>query len=525
MRILIFHGYLLSGTGSNVYTARLCEALVRLGHEVHLLSQDRRAGEQPFVDAVGEWEGGRLELRRIREPVRVTVYRPDIGSLLPVYVLDRYEGFEARSFLDTSDAEVERYLAANVAAVRELRALAEPDVALANHLVMGPVILARGLEGSVPYAVKIHGSALEYTVKPAPDRFLGLAREGLAGASAVLVGSAHTARSLWEALGDRRVQSITRLGPPGVDVALFRPLEEEDGLDAGGCLERLRGGLRAEACARAGGARGGDDFARDAAAAAAALERVDPAAGPVVSFVGKLIVSKGVDLLLAAWPLVLQRRPEAHLVVVGFGAYRRGLEELAGALGAAGLERAREIARLGRRLEGGEDGKPLRHLLAFLDGLSGEEAERYRRAATGLEQSVSFTGRLDHADLALLLPASQAVVVPSTFPESFGMIAAEASACAALPVSAGHSGLLEVSNVLAAALPEAARPWLSFALDDRAVPAIAARVLAWLDAPEELRAATRAALVRTVRERFSWEGVARSVIAAARGELDELLAP
>ena len=43
---------------------------------------------------------------------------------------------------------------------------------------MGPVILARALAGEVPYAVKIHGSALEYTVKPQPERFLGLARRG-----------------------------------------------------------------------------------------------------------------------------------------------------------------------------------------------------------------------------------------------------------------------------------------------------------------------------------------------------------
>ena len=41
VRILIFHGYLLAGTGSNVYNARLAEALVRLGHEVHLLCQER----------------------------------------------------------------------------------------------------------------------------------------------------------------------------------------------------------------------------------------------------------------------------------------------------------------------------------------------------------------------------------------------------------------------------------------------------------------------------------------------------
>ena len=37
----IFHGYLLRGTGSNIYNANLARALAALGHEVHLFCQDR----------------------------------------------------------------------------------------------------------------------------------------------------------------------------------------------------------------------------------------------------------------------------------------------------------------------------------------------------------------------------------------------------------------------------------------------------------------------------------------------------
>ncbi len=147
-----------------------------------------------------------------------------------MYVADRYEGLEARTFADCSDAEVAHYIDANVAAVREVAARVRPDLALANHLVMGPVILARALAArsvgeAVPYAVKVHGSALEYTVKPHPERFLDPAREGLAGARAVLVGSRHTAASLWDALADPSLQGRTRLGPPGVDVERFVPRE------------------------------------------------------------------------------------------------------------------------------------------------------------------------------------------------------------------------------------------------------------------------------------------------------------
>ncbi|MFI5005123.1 MAG: glycosyltransferase, partial [Solirubrobacterales bacterium] len=229
MRIMIFHGYLLEGTGSNVYNARLARALVGLGHEVHLLCQDRHPERQPFVDAVGDWEGGALQVRSLRGPGRCTVYRPDIGNLLPVYVEDRYEGIEARAFARCSEQEVARYVEANVAAVRELAERVRPQIALANHLVMGPAILARALAaGGTPYAVKVHGSALEYTVKPNPERFLGYAREGLRAAAGILVGSRHTALSLWEALGDPTVVERTRLGPPGVDVARFRPRSERE---------------------------------------------------------------------------------------------------------------------------------------------------------------------------------------------------------------------------------------------------------------------------------------------------------
>src|SRR5206468_1142961 len=81
------------------------------------------------------------------------------------YVADTYEGIEARPFAELGPEELDAYLEANVAAVREVIVRARPDVALANHLVMGPVVLARGLsEAGVPYAVKVHGSALEYAV-------------------------------------------------------------------------------------------------------------------------------------------------------------------------------------------------------------------------------------------------------------------------------------------------------------------------------------------------------------------------
>ena len=47
MRVLIFHGYLLRGTGSNEYNAALGEAFARNGHEVDMISQDRAPSSSP----------------------------------------------------------------------------------------------------------------------------------------------------------------------------------------------------------------------------------------------------------------------------------------------------------------------------------------------------------------------------------------------------------------------------------------------------------------------------------------------
>jgi glycosyltransferase involved in cell wall biosynthesis len=471
VRILILHGYLLRGTGSNIYNASLARALARLGHEVHLLCQERH------------WD----------PPEGVTVHNPDIGRILPVYVADRYEGFDAKPYPDLTDAELDHYIDANVAAVRAAPAC---DVALANHLVMNPAILARGLPDGTPFAIKVHGSALEYTVRRHPERFVPYALEGVRAAASVLVGSRHTAESLWEVLPDEpSLPERTRLGPPGVDVHAFRP----GTADLAGLADRLDSG---EAAAW-GGERGAGE----------ALRSLDPERDRIVSFVGKLIVSKGVDLLLAAWPLVVGEVPEARLVIVGFGTYRDALGRFVEALRRRDLDELREIAARGRELEGGPPGE-LRHLRAFLDRVDAD----WLRAAPAAAECVHFTGRLEHDDLPALLPACEAQVMPSTFPEAFGMVAAEAAACGVLPVSAGHSGMAEVTATLAPALPEELRPLLSFEVGPRAVDQIAEKLVAWLTLDLAERERARSALAAEAARRYSWESVAEGVIAAAQAD-------
>jgi glycosyltransferase involved in cell wall biosynthesis len=510
VKVLVFHGYLLRGTGSNVYNASLAQALVGLGHEVHLLCQDRGAATLPWVDRVGRWEDGELRVEPAEGksgsaagPGTVTAYLPEIGGMLPVYVFDHYEGFSVKTFAELSEAELDAYLEANVEATRDVIASAGGvDAALANHLVMGPLILARA---GVPFAAKVHGSALEFTVRPNP-RFLPHAEEGMRSAAAVLVGSRHTAESLWETLPDLDLPAKTRLGPPGVDTALFAPAPLPEALSG------VRG--LAEAISTRERSAG---WGQDSAAAAAALERWAAARGPRVLFVGKLIGTKGLDLLLAAWPLVRRANPDARLLVVAFGEGREAFESLLAALDAGDLVAAREIADRGIVSVDAEL-IPLRMLGSFLS----EAPAGYADAARAAAGSILFAGGLDHDEVARVMPAADALVFPSTFPEAFGMVGAEAAASGVLPVSADHSGAREVSRALAPSLPGEARELLSFPLGDGAVEAIADRLTRWLALDPDLRSRAGAALAARAHELWGWESVARGVLAASEGRVEEL---
>ena len=207
---------------------------------------------------------------------------------------------------------------------------------------MGPVILARALER--PRALRREGARQRARVHGAPPpRALPRARRGrgCAGASAVLVGSRHTAESLWEVMDD---PDLPGAHPPGAARGGRAPVPAPS---AGGGRRgpRTAGGARWRAPRPPAGA-GSRVPPRPCA-------RSTPPATAIVGYVGKLIVSKGVDLLLAAWPLVVAEVPDARLCVVGFGTYREGLARIVAALGAADLDALGEVAARGRELEGG----------------------------------------------------------------------------------------------------------------------------------------------------------------------------
>jgi glycosyltransferase involved in cell wall biosynthesis len=409
VRVLLWHGYLLGGTGSNVYTRALAREWSLAGHDVTVVCQERHPEEYDLGGA------------------RVVV--PELpGGLLPTFILDRYEGLEARLLVDFTVQERDVYVEANATALREL---APADLVFANHVLLGaPVGAASGMR----FRVKAHGSELEYAMRGRPD----LARWGaqtLAGAEVVYAGSLHIRDVLDEVVGHiDRVEIV----PPGVDVEEFRPEPREEALAA--LVEEARrdpddGDERHPDPGNAD--RFAEFFARDE---------------PTVVYLGKLIENKGVHVLLEALADL-----DARAVVVGFGDFRERLEALA-------------------------------------------------------PPGTLFTGALEHRHLRHLLPLCDAAVVPSIFPEAFGMVAAEAASTGVLPVVSAHSGLAEVAAGIGEEVGPEAAALLTFPAGDAS--ALRDRLAAILALPPEQRHDFGLAARRAVEVHWSWNVVAARLLAS-----------
>ena len=386
----MWHGYLLSGSGSNIYTANLCSEWRKAGHDVLLLCQEGHGGSYGWIDEEGDFAPDNRSFETSSTGVsrgrgRCRLARPHIREVLPVYVYDDYEGFLAKRFVDLSDRELDVYTELNTQALITAITHHEPNAIITGHEVMGPYIARDACrETDTAYLAKLHGSALEYAVK-LQERYLRFAMEGLCGARAVVGGSRYMveeASAIVPGWKDRAV-----VVNPGCDVELF-------------------GSIRRE-----------------------------PSSVPTVGYVGKLISSKGVHNLLVA---LGNLDGPLRAVIVGYGGFDDTLRRLADLLMAGDVDRARTLL-----YESGDD--------AALDAarfLSSDGAyrERYR------EITITFTGRLEHEPLAPLIPTFDVLVVPSVVPEAFGMVAAEAAACGVLPVVPDHSGIGEAGAAVEAAV-------------------------------------------------------------------------
>jgi len=482
VRIGLYHGYELSGSGSNEYTRYLAQALAAAGHEIHVVCrEDDPAGIPQVARALAWHPDGRSEELFARETAGpgYTLHQLPHGPIRPVYLTDKQREGDVKSFIDLDDDELAVYHRREEALLRAVLAECRLDVLQANHLVYQPVAAAGPCrETGTPLVIYPHGSAIEYTVKR-DRRFLRLAADALAGCCGVIFGNREVRDRVLGLYPELREQILAKLRivGVGVDTALFRPVARRDRGAAIEALIATRGGggkaprQTAELRERLAG---GDlqavqgywdayDHARPDDDLDAHLHRI-PWDGNVLLFVGALTVGKGLQSLITALPAIRRSVPDTHLVIVGAGAYREVLEALVFAIAGQDRELVKHLCARGLDLDRNELSGPWRDVEAYL--ARDDNLAVLLDHGRDLDRHVHFLGRLDHDRLQHLFPCADLAVFPSVVPEAFPLVLMESLANGVLPVVSDFSGFADGVDELVPMLGEDITARMRIPMDD-----------------------------------------------------------
>lgn len=454
MHLVIVHGYLLGGTGSNVYTANIAKSWKQQGHAVTVVCQDPFADRLDFVD---EFIVGTEKIPSSAPKagtLRVVV--PDISGLLLVYWYDLYEGYEVKTMVNCSLEEIEANIEGTAAGLKKVIAQGV-DRILANHAILSPVITKRATEGTgIPFDVKIHGSSIIFSVKNRQE-LRRYAVEGIKNCRKLIVGAKYMAGFVEETFELEKEEmglvGKTVIIPPGMDPEVFqlggsvKERQEAFLTSVKDFIKRKPNGRRADKISLPDK---NNFIERDLnKALEQVVESYDLRAPdsdlcerwipfeedePIICFFGKFQDTKGVGEILMAFPTILEKIPKARLLLIGYGGNREHLEGMLAAMVQRNFEAFKAFAGAGK----------------FVD-MPPDAEKFFRQIPPG---RVTMTGLLDHPQLKEILPLCSVTISASKALESFGMVSVEAMSAGVLPLCHDHTGISEVIQAVKEVDPE-----------------------------------------------------------------------
>ena len=456
MKIGLYHGYELTGSGSNEYTRYLARSLNAHGHEVHILCREPQPETLPYITQAVMWhEDGTfttLFCHETQQPGCV-VHQLPYSDVRPVYLTDKQREGNVKSFIALSDDELARYHQLNETVLLHILSAWKLDVLHANHLVYQPVAALKACQQTqTPLIIFPHGSAIEYTIKR-DERYQRLALQSLLACAGLVIGNREVRDRILNLYSGYRemLQPKIRLVGVGVDTSLFKPVERSERPHSiqhlltqkseGGKTPELRDELRQRL-------RQGDMLATQEywTRYDHSLPDTDlkeqlayiPWQQKILLFVGALTVGKGVQSVITALPSVLLEHPDLHFVIVGAGAYREVLEALVYAISTGNRNLIFDLCAHGQDLDRNELSGGWDDVACFLDdqvnlALILKEGHR-------LAQHVHFLGRLDHSRLRYLFPCADLSIFPSVIPEAYPLVVMESLSNGVLPLVSYFSG-------------------------------------------------------------------------------------
>jgi len=520
-------------------------SLCRKGETVHLVCQENHPDRYSFISvAITHRLDGSSQTTLLRDtpfPGKCILHKPELGATLPVFVWDKYEEYSrVVPMVDMSTAEIEAYVETNVRVVGRLVEQEKVTAIHANHAVMMPVVAQRIHEAlGIPYTVMPHGSDIEYAVKE-DERFLSYATEALIHAGKIFVHGdemEERVRKVFHGVPNLAEKLVElRLGVDTSDFELVSHTERKREIDqllsALEVLPRGKTAAQEDALAkRLSHVRDIDslraalqeaakyDGKRPDARAGEKLDAIEWARAPTLVFVGRLIAWKGIQSLIAALPLALEKRPNLRTIVVGHGPLREAMEAMVWALRDGRRDLVELIVTNGRAIDGSADSAAgetaLDEVRDFYSDL--ERAEKlndyYALARRVLRpDSVVFTGYLTHNELRHLFPCCDVGVFPSVVRESGPMVFLEALASGCFPLGTYFGGMKASIDALRDDLPADISEIMK--LDrSKTVRDLTEKIPRAIEESGRYRET----LARVARENYDWSSVATILMRAING--------
>jgi len=473
MKIGLFHGYNLGGSGSNEYTRYLAKALLAENTEVHLICREPDANSLGFVDVAIKYgiDGSAETLYDSRpasdigsQPLCFLHEMPD-ASVLPVYITDKQRDGVVKSFSNLTDIELNEYHNVSCNALKAILTTHPLDILHCNHVTYQPQIAEQVCaETGTPYIIYPHGSAIEYTVKT-DDRYFKKVRKSIQKTDGLIIGNNEVKQRIINLYPDleTEINEKSQIVGVGVDTSLFTSCSENERQSALDKLISMNcGGGKTTALTReleakldTGDINSVTEY-RNSYVQKLPDEEISSKLAeldlnsPVMLFVGAFTAGKGIQGLLCAMCSALRKQPDLQLVAVGAGAYREALEGLVHLLSTRNLPMLKSIASQGFDLDFSDKTGAWDDVEYYLENHGDELLE----CADRLKNNVHFVGRLNHDQLKYLFPVVDLAVFPSVVPEAYPLVLMESLSNGVLPMVSYFSGFTDGIDELADVIPE-----------------------------------------------------------------------
>nr|WP_320025639.1 glycosyltransferase family 4 protein [uncultured Acetobacterium sp.] len=453
MQIAMVHGYFLNGTGSNLLVQNLCREFCKMGHDVRLFCQENDGNEFDFIEKVYEFDVNNTVPTRVHQKEtpylgKCFLYRPNLNGFLPVFVHDHYTGYRVKAFVDCTQQEIENYLDANRNAFNNGLKSDEIDMIISNHTIMQPVYIARSSYDRLRsiHVMIMHGSCLNFAVRKS-ELLQGYAEESILDVDKIVFISNYSKEEFssffnWE---KNFILEKSVVIPGGVDLNQFQPLNdcEEKKIKIMNALTELKKDRSSSA---------GNSFEEIDGSKADTIKKlsgIDFEREEVVIYYGKYLWTKGLHLLIAAAPLIMQKSPNVRFLFVGFGSSLSYFYAMIDALDNRSKVEFIQLIEHPVRFGYEVDQTTARFFNSLIKKLVEPSfADDYFRIAENkIKKAIVIVGYLGHEHLNPLIACSALMVAPSIFPEAFGLVGIEALASGIIPVQTNQSGFSEVVNV------------------------------------------------------------------------------